>query len=381
MSIKASKTAIGAFVVGAAALAVAGVMILGSGSFMSESHTYVLYFDESLNGLGTGSPVTYKGVKIGKVNDIKLRMEGAEMTPRIPVYIEIDSNRFTGPHGTAAVQKAADSEGSSDRINLMVERGLKAQLELQSILTGQLMVAFDFYPDKPKELVGMETEYPELPTIRSGFEEIARTFKKLPIEQIIDQVLSAISGIEKMVNAPEMKDSLVALSQTMEEMKQLVRNVNDQVTPLGPRILEVIEDTQKLVCKIDERITPLASSIEETLQDTRILVRNIDDKVVPLASSMGETLNDTRELVQNIDGRVKPLAASIQETTEAAGAALEQANKTLAMINGFAPEDSALVYEITNTLKTLNEAMESIRAMADYIERHPEALLKGKSGS
>ena len=80
MSKKVSKTAIGAFVLGAIVLLVAGVLVLGAGKFFTKEHVYVTYFDGSVKGLNVGSPVMFRGVKVGEVKDITLIADPATGT-------------------------------------------------------------------------------------------------------------------------------------------------------------------------------------------------------------------------------------------------------------------------------------------------------------
>lgn len=347
MSKQASKTLIGGFVLGAVALVVVAVLVFGSGRFLTERLTYVLHFEGSVKGLNIGSPVLFRGVKVGTVKDIQLKADIEAVSVLIPVLVDIEPKRFLGYH------RAEDSKVNLRRL---IEAGLRARLELQSVVLGQLMVELDFHPDTPVKLVGDESGYPEIPTIQSGMQELARTIEKLPIDQLASKLTSAIAGIERAVNSPDVTESISNLNQTLKDIQNLVRN-------------------------IDSRIEPLASSLEGTIQDYGKLARDVDEKVEPLASGVDNVLKDTRKLVRNIDGQVTPLLASINSTAKLADAALIQAEKTLSTLEGVAGNDSPVVYQLTNTMKELSSAARSIRNWASYLERHPEALIRGKSGS
>ena len=90
MSKRASPTVIGAFVVGAAILAVAGVAYFGGGKFLAKTTAYVAFFDGSLKGLNIGAPVTFRGVRIGTVTNIVVRFDSVDQSIRIPVYFELE---------------------------------------------------------------------------------------------------------------------------------------------------------------------------------------------------------------------------------------------------------------------------------------------------
>ena len=348
MNRQTNKTLIGGFVVGAIALMVAGVMIFGSGKFLAERPRFVMYFEGSVNGLNIGAPVVFRGVKIGSVTDIVMLFDPADMSVKIPVFIETDPRTIT------RVGEVTRQEPEKV-VSALIERGMRAQLQMQNLVTGQLMIALDINPDKPARLVGVDTEYMEIPTIPSSMEELSKTIEKLPLDELAQKLTSAIAGIERAVNAPEVGESLRTVNQTLKDIQTLVRD-------------------------IDSRIEPLASTMEETVKDYGKLARDVDAQVEPLMSGITETVKDTRKLVQNLDSRIAPLQSSIQSTAKAAAAAIAQANKTIGTLEGVAGEDSTLVYQITKTLEELSSAARSIRVWADYLERHPEALIRGKGG-
>lgn len=307
MSKQANKTLIGAFVVGAVALAVAGVVIFGSGKLFTEVKKYVLYFDGSIKGLSIGAPVIFKGVKIGSVTDIKVRVEGKDLENiRVPVYIEIEPDRISKSSADTELQNFIVKAEVGKVMEILVKRGLRAQLEMQSLVTGQLAIALDFHPDKPINLVGGDPEYMEIPTIPSAMEALTETIKELPLEELVDRILKLVQNIDSVVNSPDLKGSI---------------------------------------------------------------------------SSLNETLQSANKLIQDIDEEVDPVLSSVKETFETATVALTQARKTLSTLDKGAAEDSTLRYELDNSLKELSGAARSIRVLADYLQRHPESLLRGKGES
>ena len=90
MGRQARKTLIGAFVVGAVALAAAGITVFGSGRFFQKRFTFVMFFSGSITGLSVGSPVEFRGVRVGQVTKIAAVFDPGKLTITIPVYIEID---------------------------------------------------------------------------------------------------------------------------------------------------------------------------------------------------------------------------------------------------------------------------------------------------
>jgi paraquat-inducible protein B len=350
MSKKANKTAIGGFVVGALALIVVGVLIFGSGKFLAKKETYVMYFEGSVNGLNEGAPLVFRGVKIGSVTRILLVANTDDLSFRIPVFVDVERKHFT-----LTGDEALDLS-PKEQLVLLVARGLRAQLIAQSMVTGQLMVELDFHRDKPAKLVAGDSEYLEIPTIRSGMDDLVKQIAEAPIEDILKKVLSAVDGIEKAVNSREVKKSLSSLEQTLKNLNKLVLN-------------------------IDSRIEPLISTVEETVKDYGRLARNMDRQVEPVLSGIVETERHANKMVKNVDAQVTLLGSRIDEASKSASAALVEAKKTLNTIESLTGKDSQMIYQMTTTLKELSAAARSIRVWADYLERHPEALVRGKGGS
>src|SRR5512136_1190581 len=138
MSKQANKTVIGIFVVGAIALVVIAIVVLGSGKFFRKTFKAVCFFEGSVGGLNIGAPVVFRGVKIGSVTNVVLRLETTKLIFVIPVYIELEPDKI-GVIGAPPKQVGQN-------LKAFIDRGLRATLEMQSFVTGQMQVGLDFYP-------------------------------------------------------------------------------------------------------------------------------------------------------------------------------------------------------------------------------------------
>jgi paraquat-inducible protein B len=329
MSKPANKTLIGIFVVGAIALTVVAIVVLGSGKFFRKTFKAVCFFEGSVGGLDVGAPVVFNGVRIGGVTDVVLRYDTRDLTATIPVYIKIDPQRVktVGPRPTSF----------EENLKLLIDRGLRARLESQSILTGQMQVALDFHPDRPARFVGIDTKYLEIPTIPTPLQELTRRIEQLPLEQIVKDIGSAVAGINRFVNSAEITKSLRSVSAAAEE-------------------------TKNLIGKLDAKIDPLVLNIEATVKDAQKLLENIDRQVEPLGPS------------------IQKASDSIEKTLKSAEAALHSAQKAIDGVEGTISEDSPLAYQLNKTLEEVSNLARSVRRLADYLERHPESVLRGKGG-
>ena len=215
MSKKVNKTVIGVFVTGALVLLMVAIVVFGSGDLFKRTNKFVLYFDGSVKGLSLGAPVVFRGVNIGTVKDISLIYDSKAGTILLPVIVEIDQGRIKG----------TPSFGDLDGDKKMIALGLRGRLEVQSFLTGQLMISFDFYPDRPVILRGILKGYPELPTLPTS-PDIFETIENLPIKEIAKNLEATTQGINKLVNSSEIPRSLYDFQNTLQETKQAMHSVS-----------------------------------------------------------------------------------------------------------------------------------------------------------
>ena len=219
MSKMANKSLIGAFVIGAIALAVISVIIFGSGKFFRKQLGFIMFFEGSIKGLNVGSPVIFRGVKIGEVKDIALHLRPSDLTFFIPVVVEIDPNR---------IQTEGVRATPYQNIQAMIDKGLRAQLQSQSFVTGQLAVGIDFYPDKPAKLLGLSKKYHEIPTVPTPIEELQKSIEELNLKEFAEKVKSTLDGVEKAVNSPEIQKTLKSVSAAAEEARVMVKNMDQE---------------------------------------------------------------------------------------------------------------------------------------------------------
>ena len=211
---KANKTVIGLFVVGGLALLMIGILVFGSGLLFKRTIKFVLYFDGSIKGLSIGAPVMFRGVSIGAVKDISLIYDTKGGTIMLPVIVEIEQSRIKG------APNFWEWGGDKKMINL----GLRGKLEVYSFLTSQLMISFDFYPDKPAVLRGIMKQYTELPTLPIS-PDIFALMDEIPIKEIAKNLEATTKGINKLVNSSDLERSLYELRDTLQETKQAMRSL------------------------------------------------------------------------------------------------------------------------------------------------------------
>jgi paraquat-inducible protein B len=334
MSKPANKTLIGAFVVGAVVLAVAAIVLFGSGRFFKDTDEWVAFFPGSVKGLNVGSPVVFRGVQVGQVTAIKVNFDPSELSINIPVMFETDPDRFRtiGPRVITSEEELHKA---------LVSQGLRAQLQLQSLVTGQLMINMDFFPETPVKMFGVENaelggeveDWWEIPTISTTLQDLEQALGEIDFKDITDDIKRAMDGIAKLATSPDLHESIGVLKQTLIDVQKLARNM-------------------------DSKIEPLAASIDQTLVEARA------------------GIGDARKLMNE---QAPALVSKIKKAAESATTALDQANLTLKSIEDVAEEGTQLRHEVSTALREISAAARSVRVLSDFIEQHPDALLRGRA--
>ncbi|HEY5672526.1 MAG TPA: MlaD family protein [Malonomonas sp.] len=327
---------IGIFVIGAIILGVSGLVFFGPGGLLSKTERYVLHFDSSVKGLNVGSPVRFRGVKIGQVKDINVRVRPADFDFRIPVLIEIEPSRI-GADGSNKnfLDTMKTSLKGENPIQALVDNGLRARLELDSLVTGQLYVNFDMFQNTPAVLAGYPTDHQELPTIPSSMGEIAKTFEELPLRQLAEKMVRAADGFEKMINSTSLHDGLARFDETMMQLNNLLTHLDGQVLPL-------------------------TESLQATLLQTQAVIKHLDSRIDPLA-------DDVHNAQQALDDSLKKFSE-----------ASDQTKATMERWEGLASTDSNVQQQVSQTLQEISKAARSVRYLTSELERDPQLLLRGR---
>jgi len=219
---------------------VIAVLLLGSGKLFKSTITCILFFDGSVNGLDVGAPVAFRGVQIGQVSEIKLQGNRAELSFSIPVLVEIDPDQI--------VFSDRKDRGTEEYLAALIKKGLRAQLQAQSIVTGLLFVNLDFASDSEPNLVRTDEPYTEIPTIRSQLQEISRTLESIPIKDIVHKFAAALTSINKIVDNEDARQFFVKLSALMENSDDAITKVN------------------KILSTVDEHAAPTAQSLQDAAE-------------------------------------------------------------------------------------------------------------------
>lgn len=319
MSKPIKPLAIGAFLVGALVLLTSGIMLFGGNDFFKDKKRFVIFFDSALNGLNIGAPVKLQGVQIGNVKEISLQIDTVSGRIFKPVVIEIDPE---------LLRYFSDNDAHSEKQRLqdtkqLIDAGLKARLETQSLLTGLLYVDLNFYYEKPGNLTNLNYKnLPELPSVPTTVDEIRNTaesliskVRQLPLEQMVKDLSETLRETRDLLKSDDVKKSLSALSKSLQETQQLLLTMNQQMGPLLNNANAAVTDTRANM----QQMLPVLKATEQSLvtatkllQESHHAVNAVENLATP-DSPLGQALLGIRDASRSL----KDLTESLERQPNA----------------------------------------------------------------
>src|SRR5690348_6604404 len=318
MSKRVSPAVIGAFVVASFAILVVALIVVGSGKMFTRPIRFICMFQGNLNGLKVGAPVKVRGVQIGTVAAIELRLlpSQGKMRPgikglRLPVIIDVDRSQVLA---RGASGEALETSG----IDNWIKRGMRAQLATESLLTGLLYIDLDLHPNTPiKFVLEPEGPYREIPTVQTDhaqlqerLTQILDRFDKIDFQALVASITDAANSIKTLTGSPELKA-------TLESLKGTIANLNQAV-------------------------------------------------------------NSARTLINNANSQVGPLVADIRESSDEANKTMKETRAALVGLQQTLDPDAPLAVRLNRALDSLTETSESLGEFTDYLQRNPGALVRGR---
>ncbi len=193
---------------------------------------YLMYFDGSVRGLTVGAPVDFRGIRVGTVTDVKMELNPETLKLRIPVMVELEPERVIATD-------VAESLIEYDVVGKLIQRGLRAQLQMSSLLTGQLFVSLELYPDLPRKSLVMTEGIPIFPTVPSSMDALRRTLTDvvdkigtLPLDKITYELLETIKGAKRFTNSRELGASVKSMNSLLKDLRTLAHRLDKRVGTL-----------------------------------------------------------------------------------------------------------------------------------------------------
>jgi paraquat-inducible protein B len=314
---------VGAFILGAVALGVAGILFFGGMHIFATRARVVVFFSESLAGLDVGSPVTFHGVRVGSVQSMAAVFSADTMTARTPVFLELERNKV--------IWEGKNLGGSDTDIEQLVRAGLRAQLALQSFVTGQLRVDLDFRPGTPAQLVGGPAGVPEIPAVPSELGQLRNQLAQLRLGELANTAQQALAAVGRLSD------------------------------------------------HLDATIDPLAKSAHLTLDAATQTLHTTDEAVRRVQADASTALHDLDSLLVDAHGQLDARGGELSHALIDADRALRQAETLVDSVNGLAEPRSQFRGDLESAMRDLAASASALRDFAQTVERNPNALLMGRA--
>lgn len=242
----------------------------------------VFTFQQSLRGLSVGSPIDFRGITLGEVTSIGVQFDAKEKRLVMPVTAVIYPDRLRKRDSTGKLP--LEQHERQEVFDALIAHGLRAQLRTGNLLTGQLYIALDFFPNAA------------------------------PAQA------SRIDGVTTIPTVPNTLDQL-----------QL------QVADIAAKLNKIPLD------KIGQNLDSSLRKLDKTMDSAQGLFKQLDSELAPEAKS-----------------------------------ALSEAKKTFGSAEKTLSEDAPMQQDVRGAVRELNTTLNSLKALAEYLQLHPEALIRGK---
>ena len=276
MSKKTNPTVIGSFVMGALALSIAGVVLLGGSSYFEDNFRCITYYGESISGLDVGAPVEFQGVRIGTVTHVQLDFDPANGGHFYrPVQLQIEQKRI---NILDADKAATDLQTRFE--SLVAHQGLRARLAPQSMLTGKLKVELGFYPDQPMVRHQRDDQLWEMPTIPSPLKKVTEEVANLPIAEILHQANLTLVRLADILNPEAAGQTMQKMNQTMERLESLLGKVDSNIDPLLKSLTKSSDHASAMLdpnSPTRDEASRLMSELSETTKSLRRLADYLEE--------------------------------------------------------------------------------------------------------
>ena len=326
MSQKANPTLIGAFVFGAIVIAIGAVLFFGSANLFARKQLFETYFQQTVNGLAVGSNVKYKGVTVGKVTRVQLKFQGADEAPVVRVIYEINTDNLLNKYGLSI------DLSDRQRHEKAIGNGFRAKLDFESLISGQLFIALDFYKDAAAPVLHANDNNVDI-------------FEIPPQPSDIDAILADLTKAIGNIGS-------VDFASLAKELQGVLKSADAAIVSL--------------------HLGQLGPSIDKAANSISNLANG--DQVKGALVSVRESFDQLTATLKSLN----PAVGDLKPTLDQAKAALTNLQKSTAQLDQILKPDSSLRYQLDSSLSEISSAATAIQQLSDFLQRHPNSILFGR---
>jgi paraquat-inducible protein B len=313
---------VGAFILGAIGLGVLAILFFGGTHLFEKTSRVVVFFNEPVAGLDVGAPVTFDGAGVGSVQSVAIHFSPETLTVRIPVILKLDPRRIIWEGGN----------GEEADYARLVKAGLRAQLAMESLITGKLRVDLDFRPGTPAQLVGGDETLPEIPAVTSELGQLRSQLSGLPLKELAET---------------------------------------------GQRALAAI---QRLSDHVNAKLDPLVSTAQSSLDTASHTFQTADEAIRRVQAEASVAIHDLDVLLVDAHHQLDERGGEVSRTLASFTHAAHEADTLLNSLNDVTAPRSRLRSDLEAAARDLSATTSALRGFAETIQRNPNALLMGRAG-
>ncbi|MEO8058306.1 MAG: MlaD family protein [Burkholderiales bacterium] len=322
---KRNALLIGSFVIVGLVLVVTGMLWLSGNTLFKKQVEVMIYFKSSVTGLYVGAPVNFRGVAVGQVEEIGIQVDRDSLLALVPVRVDLQPN---------ALRFSADNKAPLD-VPTLVQRGLRARLASQSIVTGQKIIELDFVPNTPSTLVS-EGKRPEIPALADRFGSLIDQLAELPLRDTVQ----------------DLRDTLAALRGTLTT-------------------------TQTALAGATDMLEAASKELKSTGADARATLTVASEAVRQVQANSTKTLAAFAQLSETTRNAVTAAQPELQRTLVGARDAAESARLAMNRVAEMAAPGAPLRGDLDTAARDLSQAARSLRDWAELLEDKPNAVIFG----
>jgi paraquat-inducible protein B len=315
------QTTIGAFVLGGIVLGLGAIIFFGNLRLWTMTTRAAVVFEQSISGLSIGAPVTFRGVRVGTVESIVIQYDAKAERALIPVTLRLEPD-----------QVRVSDQGTRKRPDLpaLIDRGLRAELNTQSLVTGQSVIDLDFHPETPAVLHPGNTNLVEIPTRKSTIQRVTQQLSELRLRELVENAIATLDSIRKVSE------------------------------------------------RLDADLPALIGSVRATSDNTSRTIESAGRAIAQLEGRLDSTLGQITQLAANADRQLDQRSADLNVFLTSTNQAVLEMRGMLNEVKGLTSNRAPARVNLEATLRDLAATAASLRGFARDVERNPQLLLTGR---
>ncbi|HQN10696.1 MAG TPA: MlaD family protein [Quisquiliibacterium sp.] len=363
---------VGVFALIGTVLLVAALVLVG-GHWFTRTEPARVRFAASVQGLQQGAPVVFRGVRVGRVEDIGLAPPGPGGV-LVPVTLSLDTGLLRGllvepPVGDAPV------------VPPLIAQGLVARLASPSLLTGLSIVELDFAsvpgavampagagsgsqsPARPPDqarvpAVASRAGPPLIPSAPDRMQSLQAQLEGVDLAGLVRDLQTSVRAVRTMVSDPQAMTALARAADAAGAVQQLAERLQRELPQLAGDGRRVLGETRGVLGDARRAIDDTRGAlVEQTLPDVRTASRRAAEAAAQLQSLAAEAPAALTELRQ-ASAEIGRVARVLQEAVA---------------------EDGGVRQNAERALQDVSRAARAVRALAEQLEQQPDALIRGRA--